>query len=115
MRRRSIGLLAVSLVLGFTLVGCPTDGGDDDGITKISAAEEFNAIRNRLDGHYVLEADIDLASYENFVSIGTFAPLSDAPEEIGKPRNWNWPSPVSLTAVDTKFRMLLLMPQPKCG
>jgi hypothetical protein len=87
MRRRSIGLLAVLLVLGFTLGGCPTDGGsDDDGITKISTAEELNAVRNRLDGHYVLEADIDLASYGNFVSIGAFVPLSEAPEDQEKPK-----------------------------
>jgi hypothetical protein len=86
MRRRSVGLLAVLLVLGFILVGCPTDGGGDDGITKISTAEEFNAIRNRLDGHYVLEADIDLASYGNFVPIGAFVPLSDAPEDAEKPK-----------------------------
>ncbi|MHB9293102.1 hypothetical protein Holit_02222 [Hollandina sp. SP2] len=86
MRKRSIGLLAVLLVLGFTLVGCPTDGGGDDGITKISTAEQFNAIRNQLDGHYVLEADIDLASYGNFVPIGAFVPLSDAPEDSETPK-----------------------------
>jgi hypothetical protein len=86
MRKRSIGLLAVLLVLGFTLVGCPTDGGDDDGITKISTAEQFNAIRNRLDGHYVLEADIDLASYGNFVPIGAFVPLSEVPEDAETPK-----------------------------
>ncbi|MDR2445282.1 MAG: hypothetical protein LBD44_05050 [Spirochaetaceae bacterium] len=87
MRRRSIGLLVVLLVLGFTLVGCPTDGGDDDdGITKISTAEQFNAIRDRLDGHYVLEADIDLASYGNFVPIGAFVPLSEAQEDQETPK-----------------------------
>jgi hypothetical protein len=68
---RFIGLPALVLVFSLTLVGCPTDGGDDDdGITKISTAEEFNAIRNRLDGHYVLEADIDLSSYANWEPIG---------------------------------------------
>jgi hypothetical protein len=87
MRKRSIGLLAVLLVLGFTLVGCPTDGGgDDDGITKIGTAEQFNAIRNRLDGHYVLEADIDLTSYENFIPIGAFVPLFEAPEDEETPK-----------------------------
>jgi predicted small secreted protein len=86
MRKRSIGLLAVLLVLGFTLVGCPTDGGgDDDGITKISTAEEFNAIRNRLDGHYVLEEDIDLSGYENWDPIGTFQPASEDPEDAETP------------------------------
>jgi hypothetical protein len=84
MRRRSISLLAVLLVLGFTLVGCPTDGDGDDGITRISTAEEFNAIRNRLDGHYVLEADIDLAGYANWTPIGTvdMAAMMDGDEAM---------------------------------
>jgi hypothetical protein len=86
MRRRSIGLLAMLLVLGFALVGCPTDGGGGDGITKISTAEQFNAIRNRLDGHYVLEADINLSAYTNWAPIGAFVPLSDAPEDQETPK-----------------------------
>ena len=85
-KRISIGLLAVLLVLGFILVGCPTDGGDDDGITKIGTAEEFNAIRNRLDGHYVLETDIDLSFYGNFSPIGIFEPVSEDPEDAETPK-----------------------------
>jgi hypothetical protein len=80
-----IGLPVLILVFGLALVGCPTDGGNDDDIIKISTAEQFNAIRNRLDGHYVLEADINLSSYTNFVPIGTFEPASDAPEDAENP------------------------------
>jgi hypothetical protein len=67
------------------LAGCG-HGPGDDGIIRISTAEQFNAIRSRLDGHYVLEADIDLASYANFVSIGRFEPLSEAPEDEATPK-----------------------------
>jgi hypothetical protein len=69
----------------FTLAGCG-HGPGDDGIIRISTAEQFNAIRNQLDGHYVLEADIDLASYANFVPIGEFVPLSEAPEDEETPK-----------------------------
>jgi hypothetical protein len=69
----------------FTLAGCG-HGPGDDGIIRISTAEQFNAIRNQLDGHYVLEADIDLASYANFVPIGKFVPLSEAPEDEETPK-----------------------------
>ncbi|MDR1095142.1 MAG: hypothetical protein LBL31_01990 [Spirochaetaceae bacterium] len=78
-------LLAVSasLAMGLVLTGC---GGDDgDGPTKIRTAAQFNAIRNQLDGHYVLEADIDLTPYSNFEPIGTFVPVSDAPEDEENP------------------------------
>jgi hypothetical protein len=34
-----------------------------------------------LDGHYVLEADIDLAAYETFESIGQFVPISEENSE----------------------------------
>jgi hypothetical protein len=79
-----IGLPVLVLVFGLTFVGCPTNG-DDDGATKISTAEEFNAIRNRLDGHYILEADIDLSGYANWEPIGLFEALSEAEPESPNP------------------------------
>jgi hypothetical protein len=79
------GFAVLMIAAIFTLTGCEHDPGDD-GIIRISTDEQFNAIRNQLDGHYVLEADIDLASYENFVSIGTFEPLSDVPEDEETPK-----------------------------
>jgi hypothetical protein len=85
-KRHSVffGFAVLLIAAIFTLAGCE-HGPGDDGSIKISTAEQFNAIRNQLDGHYVLEADIDLASYSNFVSIGTFVPVSDAPEDEENP------------------------------
>jgi hypothetical protein len=80
-----VGLPVVVLVFLLTLVGCPIDGGNDDDTIKISTAEQFNEIRNNLGGHYVLEADINLASYANWEPIGQFVPLSDAPEDEETP------------------------------
>ncbi|GHV07758.1 hypothetical protein FACS1894160_0890 [Bacteroidia bacterium] len=40
---------------------------------EISTPEEFNNIRNNLDGFYRLTADIDLSGYENFEPIGVIA------------------------------------------
>jgi hypothetical protein len=59
--------------------------GDEDAI-KISTAAQFNNIRNNLSGHYVLEADINLASYANWEPIGQFVPKSDAPEDQETPK-----------------------------
>jgi hypothetical protein len=78
------GFAVLMITAIFTLAGCEHSPGDDDTI-KISTPQQFNEIRNHLDGHYVLEADIDLASYSNFVSIGTFVPVSDAPEDEENP------------------------------
>jgi hypothetical protein len=80
-----IGLPVLLLVFGLTFVGCPTDSDDDDGIIRISTAEQFNAIRNQLDGHYVLEADIDLSGYPNWEPIGRFVPVSENPEDAENP------------------------------
>lgn len=38
---------------------------------QVTTAVEFNSIRNSLSAHYILMNDIDLASYANFVPIGT--------------------------------------------
>jgi hypothetical protein len=80
-----VGLPVVVLVFFLMLVGCPTDGGNDDDIIKISTAEQFNAIRNQLDGHYVLEADIDLSGYANWDPIGQFEALSEEEPESPNP------------------------------
>jgi hypothetical protein len=80
-----IGLPVVVLVFLLMLVGCPTDGGNDDDTIKISTVAQLNAIRNNLGGHYVLEADINLTSYANWEPIGQFVPLSDAPEDQETP------------------------------
>jgi predicted small secreted protein len=80
-----IGLPVLLLVLSLTLVGCPTDGGGGDDIIKISTAEQFTAIRNQLDGHYVLEADIDLSGYANWEPIGVFEPASEDPADEENP------------------------------
>jgi hypothetical protein len=58
---------------------------NDDAI-KISTAAQFDAIRDNLDGHYVLEADINLSGYTNWEPIGQFVPKSDAPEDAETPK-----------------------------
>ncbi|MDR1096197.1 MAG: hypothetical protein LBL31_07385 [Spirochaetaceae bacterium] len=75
--------VSVSLTMGLVLTGC---GGDDgDGPIKIRTAAQFNAIRNNLDGHYVLEADIDLSGYDNWEPIGIFEALSEEEPESPNP------------------------------
>ncbi len=39
---------------------------------QIATASQLNNVRKYLDKHYILTADIDLSSYENWESIGTF-------------------------------------------
>lgn len=51
---------------------------------EISTAEELAAINDNLSGSYVLTADIDLAGIE-WMPIGAFKPLSDAPEDAEMP------------------------------
>jgi hypothetical protein len=79
------GFAVLMIAAIFTVAGCATNGGDSD-LISISTAEQFNAIRNQLDGHYVLEADIDLTSYHSFTPIGRFEPKSDAPEDEENPK-----------------------------
>lgn len=52
---------------------------------QIATAEQLDLIRNDLTAHYVLTADIDLSGFENWVPIGAFQPLSDAPEDAEIP------------------------------
>ncbi|MBQ8094580.1 MAG: hypothetical protein IJ242_13560 [Clostridia bacterium] len=52
---------------------------------QIASAEELNLIREKLSGHYVLTADIDLSGYENWEPIGAFQSRSEAPEDAEVP------------------------------
>lgn len=52
---------------------------------QIATAEQLDLIRNDLTAHYVLTADIDLSGFENWIPIGAFQPLSDAPEDAEIP------------------------------
>ena len=52
---------------------------------QIATAEQLDFIRNDLTAHYVLIDDIDLSGYENWMPIGAFQSLSDAPEDAEIP------------------------------
>ncbi|WNY25506.1 hypothetical protein MsAc7_10580 [Methanolapillus millepedarum] len=56
---------------------------------QIETAEQLNQVRYNLDKHFILIDDIDLSEYTNWRPIGTFAPLSDAPEDAETP-NMAW-------------------------
>jgi hypothetical protein len=80
------GFAVLMITAIFTLAGCDTDGSSDDDPVLIETAAQFNAIRNNLSGHYILDADINLASYAKWEPIGQFVPLSDAPDEQETPK-----------------------------
>ena len=52
---------------------------------QVATAEQLDSIRNDLTGHYFLTEDIDLSGYENWIPIGSFQSLSDAPEDAEVP------------------------------
>ena len=52
---------------------------------QIATAEQLDRIRDDLTAHYVLIGDIDLSAYENWLPIGAFRSLSDAPEDAEVP------------------------------
>ncbi len=52
---------------------------------QVATAEQLDLIRNDLAAHYVLIDDIDLSGYENWMPIGAFQSLSDAPEDAEVP------------------------------
>jgi hypothetical protein len=90
--KRTVFTMATAFLLAFAFLGC-TSSSDFAGGSgtvsdpwKISTAKQLEEIRNNLDGHYVLEADIDLASYTLFASIGRFESKSDAPEDEENPK-----------------------------
>jgi hypothetical protein len=95
--KRTAFTVAVVLLLSFLIPGCASIAKDTSPAFaggsgtkadpwKIGTAQQFNEIRNHLDGHYVLETDLDLSSYTTFVSIGRFEPMSDAPEDEENPK-----------------------------
>jgi hypothetical protein len=75
------------------LTGCSTDSDSEDanGFTggsgtknspwRIETAEQLGEIRNNLDGHYILNKDIDLSAVVNFASIGRFEPVVEGLED----------------------------------
>ena len=52
---------------------------------QVATAEQLDSIRNDLTAHYILTDDIDLSVYKNWVTIGSFKSLSDAPEDAEVP------------------------------
>ncbi|WP_444642968.1 GLUG motif-containing protein [Caproiciproducens sp. R1] len=104
--RKRISLIAVSMVMLFALCfsGCSSPegssapaasaasvsseagkfaggSGTQESPWVIETAQQLDAVREHLDGCYTLNADIDLASYEKFESIGHFEPASKEDEE----------------------------------
>jgi hypothetical protein len=63
-------------------------GGDgtEESPYQIATAEQLDQVRDYLDKHFILTADIDLADYENWEPIGAFEPLSDVPEDEETPK-----------------------------
>jgi hypothetical protein len=78
----SIGLFVLVLLIA----DCTNGSTNNDSPVVIKTAAELGAIRNNLDGNYVLGADIDLSPYTSFTPIGTFVPLSEAPEDQETPK-----------------------------
>ena len=52
---------------------------------QVATAEQLDHIRDDLTAHYILNCDIDLSDYENWIPIGAFQSLSDAPEDAEVP------------------------------
>lgn len=52
---------------------------------QIATAEQLDRVRDDLKAHYILTEDIDLSGYENWIPIGAFQSLSDAPEDAEVP------------------------------
>ncbi len=52
---------------------------------QIATAEQLDRIRDDLTAHYILIDDIDLSGSENWMPIGAFQSLSDAPEDAEIP------------------------------
>lgn len=52
---------------------------------QIATSEQLDRVRDDLKAHYILTEDIDLSGYENWIPIGAFQSLSDAPEDAEVP------------------------------
>jgi hypothetical protein len=66
------------LVFQFTKGETTTEVSSE--IIEIDSAEKLLAINQNLSGHYVLTADIDLSSYDNWPMIGTYIMDPNSPE-----------------------------------
>lgn len=69
--------LSIILVFALSFGLCSIALADEtaevpEGYTPIYTAEDLNNIRNDLSGKYILMNDIDLSTYENWESIGTY-------------------------------------------
>lgn len=115
MKKRALSLLVIALLLLSVLSGCKqtamTDppssvatevasdsahsteavvrfaggAGTAEDPWQIATAEQLDLVRSDLTAHYVLTKDIDLSGYENWMPLGAFQPLSDAPEDAEVP------------------------------
>ena len=68
---------AMMITLG-TFVKAETSSQTD--VIEVTTAEELLAINDNLAGHYILTADIDLSSYENWPMIGTYVMDPNSPK-----------------------------------
>ncbi len=82
--------IALMSLMMFTAVEAAENGfaggsGTAEDPWQIETAQQLDLIREDLSGHYVLTADLDLSDFENWVPIGAFQSLSDAPEDAEVP------------------------------
>lgn len=73
-------VLALSLLSPEALAKDTGGSGTKEDPYRISTAEELTAVREDLDAFYILEADIDLSGYEDWIPIGTFMPMEEGSE-----------------------------------
>lgn len=66
----ALSILLTFLILAQT-VSIAAFAAESKGKISIKTAEELDAVRNRLDGSYYLENDIDLSAFDNWNPIGT--------------------------------------------
>ena len=59
--------------------------GTEEDPWQIATAQQLDLVHSDLTAHYVLTRDIDLSGFENWEPIGSFRPLSDAPEDAEVP------------------------------
>ena len=96
MEKKSFSLILVMLML-LSVLSCYGTGvaaaeilfaggaGTAEDPWQIATAEQLDRVHDDLTAHYVLIDDIDLSGYENWMPIGAFQSLSDAPEDAEIP------------------------------
>ncbi len=96
MEKKSFSLILVLLML-LSVLSCYGTGaaaaeilfaggkGTTEDPWQIATAEQLDRVHDDLTAHYVLIDDIDLSGYENWMPIGAFHSLSDAPEDAEIP------------------------------